>query len=125
MAENERSFQAGGNSDFDGLPRICFTASQVVSGKHCKTLETTVETSAWQPWLLITVWRPGSHQVRVRGCEPQCEPTASTHPMRINRAYFLCAICAITAYSRCEPSLRPNRLHAGRASRGPVREYAA
>lgn len=34
MAENERSYQAGGNSDFDGLPRICFTASQVASGNH-------------------------------------------------------------------------------------------
>ena len=102
MAENERSYQAGGNNDFDGLPRICFTASQVASGNHCKTLETIVETSAWQPLALVTSrvnqrgnhWL-GSHQARVRGCEPEvrtycqyapeCVPTVRTarHPAKV------------------------------------------
>lgn len=99
MAENERSYQAGGNNDFDGLPRICFTASQVASGNHCKTLETIVETSAWQPLALVTSrvnqrgnhWL-GSHQARVRGCEPEVRTSVRTYcrcapKMRTNRAY--------------------------------------
>ena len=104
MAENERSYQAGGNNDFDGLPRICFTASQVASGNHCKTLETTVETSAWQPLALVTSrvnqrgnhWL-GSHQVRVRGCEPL---GVNFQPARIGGCVSL--FCRLFSIRQCD-----------------------
>ena len=58
---------------------------RVASGNHCKTLETTVETIAWQPLGLVTSrvnqrgnhWQ-GSHQARVRGCEPEVRTSART-----------------------------------------------
>ena len=57
------------NGGFDVVIHGVFLdGGQVASGNHCQTRETTVETSAWQPFLLVTprgnqlVNRcPGSH----------------------------------------------------------------
>lgn len=76
---------------------LVYTGSRkVASGSHCKTLETTVETSTWQPLALVTFrgnhW-PGSHQLRVGGCEPEVRTSSANLagtqlPMRTNRAYL-------------------------------------
>lgn len=114
---------------------------QVASGNHCKTLETTVETSEWQPLGLVTSrvnqrgnhWL-GSHQARVRGCEPEvrtsvrtccqyapeCVPTVRTD-LRTCCAQFAQLLRSPVARRRW----RWGAYVPARASRGPVREYAA
>lgn len=94
-----------------------------------------METSAWKPLALVTARgnrsgnrRPDSHQVRVRGCEPEvrtcyryapkCVPTVRTE-LRTCCAQFAQLLRIPEAVAEAE------HLRAARASRGPVREYAA
>lgn len=61
-------------------------------------------------------------------CEPTREPAASTHPNAFPPCVPICVLAVRNLRSNCAVQrklLRLEHLRAARASRGPVREYAA